>query len=152
MAGGYPAGGSFFLAEQLDLYGGAIVADFAHRYPQVDLLDLFREVDPLHPEWVLNLLIHMPPEGSAYLAELQGGQQFRGWDASRIALAATVDAIRDLQYAYILSHTDPKKSAKPKPPVRFPTPYDEGRKPKRGNLFAATAGRMLNQARRRKGG
>lgn len=152
MAGGYPAGGSLYLAEQLDLYGGAIVADFAHRYPQVDLRDLFSEENPLHPTWVLNLLIHMPPSDSAYIAELQGGQQFRGWDTSRLALAATVNAIRELQHVYIVSHIDPKKSAKPKPPTPFPTPYDDGRKPKKSNLFASTAGRMLHQARRRKGG
>ncbi|WP_007470325.1 hypothetical protein [Segniliparus rugosus] len=122
-----------------------------HHY-QIDLRGLFSEEAPLSPRYVLTL-IEWLPIGSNYEAECRGGSQFRGWDESRYALVATVNALRALQYLYLRAHLDPKKSAKPKPPEPFPAPEvpEDRARPRKGS-FAFVAAARLAATRKRKTG
>lgn len=90
------------------------------------------------------------PTDSAFYASRQGGQQYRGWDASRYALAATVNGIRATNHILMMVNRDPKR-AKPKPPELFPTPdqTDKPKAPKPGS-FAAVAASMLAEQRRKR--
>lgn len=79
-----------------------------------------------------------------------GGPQFRGWDASRYALVAGVNAQRAANHLTLLVNRDPKK-AKPKPPELFPLPESD-KKPKahKPGSFAAIAASMFSAQRRKK--
>lgn len=116
MDGKHIVGGSIWLGELIDKYGEYISADLLETYG-IDLRDMFRDDKDLSPRWLLSNILNLPL-GSRFYAEQQGGQQFRGWDESRYALVATVNAIRALQYTYISAHS--KK--KPKMPDMFPVP------------------------------
>ena len=109
-------GGSIWLGELIDQYGDYIAADILETY-SIDLRDIFKDDGGLSPRWLLSMILNLPL-GSRFYAEQQGGQQFRGWDESRYAMVATVNAIRALQYTYISAHS--KK--KPKMPEMFPVP------------------------------
>ena len=71
----------------------------------------------LTPDWVFNLIAQLPV-GSRFYSERRGGPMFRGWDQSRYAQAATVDAIRALIHVYVSAHS----KSRPQPPAPFPTP------------------------------
>ena len=116
MDGKHILGGSIWLGELIDKYGDYIVSDLLETYA-IDLRDMFRDDSGLSPRWLLTHIINLPVS-SRFYAEQQGGQQFRGWDESRYALVATVNAIRALQYTYIAS----KSKKRPKVPDMFPVP------------------------------
>ncbi|AEK32673.1 tail assembly chaperone [Mycobacterium phage LittleCherry] len=146
-------GGSRVLAELLDKYGEALVADFLREY-NVDLRDLFDDENPLDPQYVLWLVLGLSVD-SAYSAERRGGPQFRGWTPSTFAQVATANGIRGLQYSYILTHID-KKAKRPNPPEPYPIPTRETDRskpvtPKPGS-FAGIAASMMAAARRQKAG
>lgn len=152
MVGAGTGGGSLELADLIDRYGGCILADLKLHYG-VDLRDLFSEVDPLSPRYVLTLLRYMPSD-SATFAEMRGGQEFRGWDEDRYQNTAMVDAIRGLLYAFILAHTG-KNSRKPAAPEPWPTPDRKNRKERQkktpGSFYRMVATQVAKK-RKQKGG
>lgn len=83
---------------------------------------MFSEVAPLSPRYVLEHIKHLP-DTSHFAAEVRGGKHFRGWDESRYLQAATVNAIRTLQYILVAVNSDPK-GPKPKPVTPYPLPDD----------------------------
>lgn len=141
MDGVHPSGGSVGLAQLIDKYGEQLAADLLEIY-QVDIRDIFHPTKPLTPLYLL-VLIKGLPEGSRFIAERVGGPEFRGWDASRYAAVANVNAVRALQYVYIAAHS----KSKPTPPEPFPYPgMDTGG---RGE-FAAAVQQQVAAARKRK--
>lgn len=134
MDGGHPVGGSLTLAQLIDEHGEHLAADLLEVYG-VDLRDVLVPGSRLTPRWVL-VLIRGLPETSRYVAELRGGPQFRGWDTSRYAAVATVNAVRALQYTYVAAHS----KSRPKVPESFPVPDQTVRKRSNGpNMFALMA-------------
>lgn len=132
----------------IDKHGEAILSDFLHYY-RVDLRDLFSRSGGMSPRYVLALIMGLPSDGAFY-ASRRGGQEFRGWDASRYALVALVNAQRATNHILLRVNRDPKK-AKPKPPEMFPTPDSEikSKAPKPGS-FAAVAASMLAAQRKKR--
>lgn len=57
----------------------------------MQLTDVFRENSGVSPRHVLTLLEYLP-EGSAYVAELMGGQHMRSWTTPVEIAAQTRDA------------------------------------------------------------
>jgi hypothetical protein len=112
---------------------------------QVDLRDVFHPSRPLTPLWLL-VLIRGLPDDCRFNAERRGGQEFRGWDASRWAAVATVNAVRALQYTYVSAHS----KSRPKPPEPFPVPGGGSRSNGPGS-FAFIAAQQLAAARKAKG-
>lgn len=146
MDGGDPAGGSRALAELIDRYGEYLVPDLLNYYG-VDLRQLFLPESRLSPRFVISLIKGLPIE-SAFVAERRGGQQFRGWDESRYALVATVNAIRALQYTYVAAHS----KTKPKTPDPFPIPERKTTQAEKPGSFAFIAAAKLAAAKKRKVG
>lgn len=132
----------------IDKHGEALLSDLLHYY-RVDLRELFSEVCPFTPRYLLSLIIHLPADGAFY-ASRQGGQEFRGWDTDRYALVALVNAQRAGNHIQLMINRDPKRAA-PKPPEPFPTPGSENKSkaPKPGS-FAAVAASMLAAQKRKK--
>jgi len=148
--GGYSTGGSLELARLIDRYGEVLIPDLKQYYG-IDLRDVFSEVDPISPRWVL-LHARNLPMGSAFVAQLRGGPQFLGWDQGRYMTAMLIDVIRTFQYVFILAHVDPKKK-KPAPPEPFPLPDKTARtKVHKPGSFGFIAGTMLAQVKKRKEG
>lgn len=116
MDGNHFVGGSIWLGELIDKYGDFIASDLLETY-NIDIRGMFKDDSDLSPRWLLSHIMNLPIS-SRFYAEQQGGQQFRGWDESRYAMVATVNAIRALQYTYISAHS----KRKPKPPEPFPVP------------------------------
>lgn len=109
----------------------------------VDLRDVLVPGSRLTPRMAL-VLISGLPEGSRFVAEQRGGPQFRGWDSGRYALAATVNAVRALQWTYVAAHS----KSKPKVPDPFPVPDSTVRKRATGpNTFAAMAASIMGKGR-----
>lgn len=124
MDGADAAGGSQGLADLLDKYGESLVADFERYYrPLPQMIE-----GGSSPRYILSLIRQLPIE-CATVAELRGGQQFRGWDAERYLLVALVDAVQANTYV-----ASGGKGKKPEPLYR-----PEKAKPKNGNAFAAMA-------------
>ena len=91
MAGGDSGGGSSGLGQLIDDgHGGALRADL-QRYYGLDLADLWRGT--LSPRRVWTLAEYLP-EGSALLAALAGGQEYRPWTLEAQLTAALVNAVR----------------------------------------------------------
>lgn len=131
-------GGSRQLGQLIDEHGEQLAADLLEVYG-VDLRDVFVPESRVTPRWIL-VLVRGLPESSRFVAELRGGSQFRGWDASRYAAVATVNAVRALQYTYVAAHS----KSKPKPPEPFPIPDRAERRRASGpNTFAAIAAAAL---------
>lgn len=151
MDGSYPAGGSRELAQLIDKYGEILLPELKHHFG-IDLRDLFLDDCPMSPRFVL-AHIKILPVGSAFVAEVRGGQEFRGWDEDRYQMAALIDAIRILQYIFVLANIDPKKK-KPKPPEPYPTPdkATKHKQPDKPGSFAFIAKSALAAAKRRKEG
>jgi hypothetical protein len=101
----------------------------------------------LSPRFVLahvrNLDYH-----SAFIAEVRGGQQFRGWDEDRYLSAALINSLRTLIYIFILANSDPKKR-KPKSPEMWPLP-DEIKKQDKPGSFAFIARAHIAAVKKRK--
>jgi len=110
---------------------------------------LFSDEDALSPRYVLALIAHLPEEGAFY-ASRRGGQQYRGWDSSRYALVALVNAQRANNYILTMVNRDPKKRP-PEVPDPFPTPDTEAKKSKahKPNSFAAVAAKLFEAQRRK---
>lgn len=140
-------GGSRILAQLLDEHGEALISDFLLYYG-LDLRDLFSDVNPLSPKYVLGLVINLPTD-SAFFASKRGGPQFRGWDATRYALVGLVNSQNMTNHILAMVNRDPKR-AKPKPPEPFPTPDGELKDKGKVNSFTATAARMLAAQRRKR--
>ena len=134
----HATGGSHYLGQLIDDYGDCLVADLFEVY-HVDLRDLYR--DDMSPRWLLTLITQLPA-GSRFYAQRRGGPQFRGWDESRYALVAAVNAIRSLQYTYVSAHS----KRRPTPPKPMPIPDDARRKKDTPGSFAHTANMKLLQA------
>ncbi len=134
----HATGGSHYLGQLIDDYGDCLVADLFEVY-HVDLRDLYR--DDMSPRWLLTLITQLPA-GSRFYAQRRGGPQFRGWDESRYALVAAVNAIRSLQYTYVSAHS----KRRPTPPKPMPIPDDARRKKDTPGSFAHTAKMKLLQA------
>ena len=138
----------------IEEHADAIVGDLKHYY-DVDVRDLFREVPPISPRFVLTLVMQLPL-GSSYVAAQRGGPQFRGWDQNMYAQVALINAVRTSNYLFLCANTNPKKK-KPEPPDPYPTPDEPEVRPGRRNQgppapgsFAGIAARMIAQARKAK--
>lgn len=127
MDGGDPAGGSADLAELVDKHGEVLVPDLQH-YFGIDLRELFSEVPPFSPRWVLIHVKWLPIE-SATFASIRGGNEFRGWSQDRYMLTSVVNLLKLLIWVFTLAHSDPKKR-KPKMPEMHQTP-DEAKSKKK---------------------
>lgn len=94
------------------------------------------------------LLVHIKnlPDSSRFYAEKRGGQQFRGWDASRYATVAIVNAVRALQFAYLQAHS----KSKLKLPEPYPTPQRKNTDAPKPGSFSFIATSMLAAQRRKK--
>jgi hypothetical protein len=102
-----------------------------------DLRELLSEEDPASPRYVLNLILNLPKTGAFY-ASRRGGQQYRGWDEDRYALADIYDAVQAGNHILMMANRDPNKP-KPKPPQSYPRPDDLEPKqaaPKKGSFAA----------------
>jgi hypothetical protein len=142
-----PVGGSRGLAQLIDEYGEHLAADLLEFY-DVDIREMFLPESRLTPLYLL-VLIRGLPEGSRFVAERRGGSEFRGWDASRYAAVATVNAVRALQYTYVAAHS----KNKPKAPEPFPVPDKRVRKRNTGpGSFAFIAAQGIAAARKNRGG
>ena len=139
MDGGVPTGGSADLAGFIDKHGEVLIPDLRH-YFGIDLRELFSEVPPFSPRWVLIHIKWLPVE-SATFAEIRGGGEFRGWSTDRYMLATLINAIRALIWVFTVAHSDPKKR-KPKPPEPYPTP-DKPKKVHKPGSFAFIAGQHI---------
>jgi hypothetical protein len=144
--GGDPAGGSAALARLIDQYGEFLVPDLLSTYG-VDLRDLFVPEAHLTPLYVFTLIKGLNYD-SAFVAERRGGQQFRGWNESRYAAVATVNAVRALQYTYVAANS----KSKPKPPDSFPIPERQTKQVDKPGSFAFIAAAKLAAAKKRKAG
>ena len=135
----------------IDKFGEILIPDLKHEY-DIDLRDLFSEDRPISPRWVLTH-VRALPMGSAFIAEIRGGSEFRGWDQGRYMQASLIDAIRLLQYIFILAHVDPKKS-KPKPPNAYPLPDKSIRKKQadKPGSFGFIAKDLINKTKQMEGG
>lgn len=91
---------------------------------------MVREVPKYSPRFVLAHINNLWYD-SAFIAELRGGQQFRGWDAGQYQQTSLLDAVRVSNYLFLLANRDPKKS-KPAPPEPSYTP-DQSLKKKRAD-------------------
>lgn len=104
-------------------------------------------------KYVLNLIRQLPYD-SATVAEMRGGQQFRGWDDGKYLQVLTAQAVRDLAYITVLVNSDPKKK-KPEPPkpVYVPKTVEQIRKEKRAKpgSFAYIAAQKLKATKAMKG-
>jgi hypothetical protein len=79
------------------------------------------------------------------VSQLQGGEQFVGWDAQTYQLASIIDAINYTTYAVIAANSK-RKPKEPKPAYR---PKKEGTK-KANNMFRTQL--ELAKQRKAKGG
>lgn len=142
---GDPGGGTRGLAELIDEYGEQLAADLLEFY-DVDLRDVVRPEARLTPLYLL-VLIRGLPDDSRFNAERRGGRQFRGWDESRYATVAIVNALRALQWTYVAAHV----KNKPPPPEPFPIPDQQVRRKKNGpGSFAFIAQAQLAAVRKAK--
>lgn len=142
-----PTGGSRELADLIDRYGEILLPELKREYG-IDLRDLFSDERPLSPRFVLAHIKHLPI-GSAFYAEVRGGQQFRGWDEDRYMQAAFMNAIRMLIHVTVLCHIDPQKS-KPKPPESWPIPDGKPKQADKPGSFAFMARDLAAKAKKRK--
>lgn len=76
------------------------------------------------------------PKTGALFAERRGGQQFRGWDEDRNALADIYDAVQAGNHILLMANRDPNKP-KPKAPKPYPRPDDNEKKAVKPGSFAA---------------
>lgn len=114
----------------------------------MDIRDVFVPDSGVTPRWLLVLISELDTK-SRYVAELNGGQQFRGWDIDRWANVFSLETLRAIQWIYTAAHVD-KKPALPKP---FPVPRDErpqDKTPDKPGSFAFIAKSHLASVKKRK--
>lgn len=146
-----PTGGSLELATLIDEYGEILLPELKHHFG-IDLRDLFNEVPPFSPRYILTHIMYLDFD-SAFVAERRGGQMFRGWGVDRYMTAQLIDAVNALQYITILANRDPDKKA-PDPPKPYPLPDTQLRKaqqktPEPGS-FAFIAKRHIEAIRKQR--
>lgn len=99
------------------------------------------------------VLIKELPISSRFYAEKRGGRQYRGWDESRYTTAAVVDAIRALQFTYILANTEKSKRSRIPTPELYPRPETSVRslskKLKPGSFGSVVASAFIAARKRR---
>lgn len=148
MDGRHPAGGSAELADLIDRYGEILLPELNHEFG-IDLRELFSDQPPFSPRYVL-AHIKWLPIGSAFIAEMRGGQQYRGWNEDRYAITRLIDLIAVSNYLFLMANRDPKKRA-PEPPEPYPTPDNlQAKKRDKPGSFGFIAKTMLAESRRRK--
>lgn len=143
MAGGDPAGGSAELARLIDKAGEELLFDFRH-YLGIDLLDVLRPGSGLTPRLALAYARQMPL-GSATVAALRGGAEYRGWDQDRYMTADLIDLLNTSIYVTVAANS--KK--KPKQPEPYTRPGANKRQEK-ANSFRAMAAARLAALKQRK--
>ncbi len=79
--------------------------------------------------------------GSRFVAKLQGGEQFIGWDVNAYQLASVIDAVNNTTYVVTAANSGKRKPKAPKPTYR---PSKTTRKS--NNMFRT----QLEQAKQRK--
>lgn len=138
MGPGDRAGGSAQLAQLIDSYGEYLIPDLQHYYG-IDLRELFSEVDPLSPRWVLTHIRGLPMT-SLFVAHVRGGARYIGWDEGRYMQATLIDAVRSLIWITVMANSDPKKR-KPEHPEQYPVPglTEKKKRDARPGSFAHTA-------------
>lgn len=149
MDGADPVGGSRELARLIDEHGEVLLPELKHEYG-ISLLDVVSEEQPISPRYVLAHIKYLPM-GSAFVAELRGGQQFRGWDVDRYLRAAQINSQRTLSYLYVLAHV-PKGKPKPAEPTPWPLPDVKTKSAPKPGSFAFIALARLNAVKKMKEG
>lgn len=147
---GHRSGGSLELARLIDEAGEDLIPDLKHYYG-IDLRDLFSEERPLSPRWALMHALHLPME-SAFIAQLRGGDQFRGWGPDRYMAARMIDLQAINNWMFLSANSDPD-GKKPEMPEPFPLPDDIKRKKQlkdRPGSFGFMAKTLLAKAKKRK--
>jgi hypothetical protein len=144
----HSTGGSRELAKLLEEHGEVLVPELKERFG-LDLRDVM--LYDMSPRFVL-VHIGFLPLGSAFVAELRGGPQFRGWDEDRYINVQRLNAARVANHLFVCANMDPKKK-KPAPPEPYPIPdkrvkEDQSKKP---GSFAAMAAQQMAAARKKKG-
>lgn len=107
----------------------------------------------MSPKFLLAYIYALPIE-SAFMAEVRGGQKFRGWDQNRYLLASISNSIRILAYMFLLANRDPKKQA-PKAPEPYPLPDKEAkqkRQEKPGSFAYIAKAHLAAAKKHREGG
>jgi hypothetical protein len=130
-----------------------LVPDLQHYYG-IDLRDLFLDVPPWTPRFLLAHINNLD-YNSAFVAQLRGGQQYRGWGEDRYIAASTSNAIRTLVYLFILANKDPRKKSKTAVPTPWPLPDDKDKKKKKQDKpgsFGFMAKSLLSKAKKRREG
>jgi hypothetical protein len=132
----------------IDRYGEILLPELKERYG-INLLDIFQEEPPFSPRYILAHIKHLPVE-SAFIAEVRGGRQFRGWGEDRYMQAALLNAVRAANYLFILANTDPKKK-KPEAPEPWPLPDGKfkAKTPDKPGSFAFIARSLADKAKKR---
>lgn len=113
----HPAGGSLALGELIDEHGSALAHDLRAHYG-LDLRDVVADLcsgRPTTSPWWLLALIEELPQGSAYVADLQGGRVHRDWTTDRYLLAALFDAVQINTVAVVRAGGGKAKAPKPVP-------------------------------------
>lgn len=136
----------------IDKYGEFLLPDLKHHYG-IDLRDLFLEVPPWSPQFVLAHINNLTYD-SAFVAELRGGQRFRGWDQGRYMQANEIDAIRTQTHFFIKANIDPAKAKKLDPPEPYPIPdqLDKKKRQDSPGSFGFISKNLIAKAKKRKGG
>lgn len=137
MGGVVTGGGSLILASLIDRAGGALYQDFRSEYG----LNLRECVGGDLPPSEIIVLIQGLGLGSRFVSELQGGEQFVGWDMELYQLATLIDAVNYNTYAVIAANSK-RKPKEPKPVYR---PKKEGNR-QSNNMFRT----QLEMAKQRK--
>lgn len=94
------------------------------------------------PREVLALVKGLPVE-SAFYSQVRGGPQFIGWNPDRYLLAALVDGVNSLTYAFVQANS--KRKAKKPDPVWRP---EKSKSDQKSSLFAAMARRAYMAKRK----
>ncbi|BCP36362.1 hypothetical protein MINTMi198_17320 [Mycobacterium intracellulare M.i.198] len=147
---GHRSGGSLELARLIDEAGEDLIPDLKQYYG-IDLRDLFSEDKPLSPRWALMHVLHLPIE-SAFVAQLRGGPEFRGWSPDRYMAARLIDLQAIQNWMFLSANRDPDSKA-PEMPEPYPLPDDikvkKQLKDKPGS-FGFMAKTLLAKAKKRK--
>lgn len=137
----FSGGGSIVLAGLIDKAGEALYQDFRSEY-QINLIEA---VGGSMPPSEIIMLVRGLGIGSRFVALLQGGEQFVGWDNQAYQMATLIDAINYTTYAVIAANSK-RKPKEPKPAYR---PKKEGNR-KANNMFRTQL--ELAKQRKAKGG
>lgn len=148
MGGEGQAGGSLQLGGLIDQHGECLVADF-EQYTNYHLSDLYKPGSGLTPTLALVIIKHLPL-GSATVADMRGGPDFRGWDMDRYIAANTLDALRLNNYLIIMANRG--RGKKPEVPQPMWRPSKAVKKPSENNPFRIHLERVKRRKAKANGG